>query len=53
MHFTLQPWQFYIVILVGWVSREQQKVIDFYRLQVEARAVKILKRLKSSLAIWV
>ena len=36
MHFTLQPWQFYIVILVGWVSREQQKVIDFYRLQVEA-----------------
>ena len=25
MSFILQPWQFFIVILVGWVNREQQR----------------------------
>ncbi len=34
--FILQPWQFFVVILVGWVQREQQKIIEFYQLQVEA-----------------
>ena len=32
----LQPWQFFVVILVGWVNREQQKIIEFYEKQVEA-----------------
>ena len=27
MHFTLQPWQFYLVILAGWVNHQQQQVI--------------------------
>ena len=27
MPFVLQPWQFFVVILVGWVHREQQKII--------------------------
>ena len=36
MSFILQPWQFFFVILVGWIHREQQKIIEFYRLQVEA-----------------
>ena len=36
MSFILQPWQFFCVTLVGWMHREQQKIIDFYRLQVEA-----------------
>lgn len=35
MSFILQPWQFFVVILVGWVNREQQKVIKLYRTQVE------------------
>ncbi len=36
MSFILQPWQFFIVIFVGWVSREQKKIIEFYQTQVEA-----------------
>ena len=36
MSFILQPWQFFVVILVGWVNREQQKIIEFYQTQVEA-----------------
>ena len=36
MSFILQPWQFFVVILVGWVNREQQKIIEFYEKQVEA-----------------
>jgi transposase InsO family protein len=35
MSFILQPWQFFIVVLVGWVHREQQKIIEFYQTQVE------------------
>ena len=30
------PRQFFIVILIGWVSREQQRGIELYRAQVEA-----------------
>ena len=36
MSFILQPWQFFVVILVGWVNREQKKIIEFYQTQVEA-----------------
>ena len=36
MPFLLQPWQFFFVILVGWVHREQQKTILFYQAQLEA-----------------
>ena len=35
MSFILQPWQFFIVVLVGWVHREQHKIIEFYQTQVE------------------
>jgi hypothetical protein len=31
MHFTLHPWQFYFVILAGWVSQQQQQVIEYLR----------------------
>jgi hypothetical protein len=31
MSFILQPWQFFVVILVGLVNREQQKSIEFYQ----------------------
>ncbi len=34
--FILQPWQFFVVILVGWVQREQQKIILFYQAELEA-----------------
>ena len=36
MSFILQPWQFYVVILVGWLNREQQKIIEFYQTQLDA-----------------
>ncbi len=36
MNFVLQPWQFFCVILVGWVHREQQKIIEFYQAQLDA-----------------
>jgi len=35
MNLILQPWQFFIVILVGSLNREQQKIIQFYQTQVE------------------
>jgi len=31
MSFVLQAWQFYFVILAGWVNREQQAVIEYLR----------------------
>jgi hypothetical protein len=30
MEFILQPWQFYFLILAGWVNRQQQQVINEY-----------------------
>ena len=36
MPFALQPWQFLFVILVGWVQREQQKIILFHQAELEA-----------------
>jgi transposase InsO family protein len=38
MHFVLQPWQFFFLILAGWVNREQQAVIDY--LLTENRVLK-------------
>lgn len=31
MDFILQPWQLYLVILAGWISRQQQEVIEYLR----------------------
>ena len=31
MHFILEPWQFFLAILAGWVNREKQQVIDYLR----------------------
>ncbi len=36
MNFVLQPWQFFFVILVGWVHRALQKIIEFYQAELEA-----------------
>ena len=36
MNFILRPWQLFLMILAGWVHREQQKVIDFYQAQLKA-----------------
>jgi len=34
MNFVLQPWQLLVVILTGWLSRQQQAVIDFLLTEV-------------------
>ena len=31
MSFIFQPWQFYFVILAGWVNRQQQEAIEYLR----------------------
>ena len=31
MDFILQPWQLYLVILAGWINRQQQEVIEYLR----------------------
>ena len=31
MDFILRPWQLYLVILAGWINRQQQIVIDYLR----------------------
>ena len=36
MSFILQPWQVLLVILSAWVHREQQKIIEFYQVELEA-----------------
>ena len=35
MSFILYPWQLLLVILAGWVNREQQQIIDFQRTEIE------------------
>jgi putative transposase len=29
MDFNLQPWQLYLIILAGWINRQQQEVIEY------------------------
>jgi putative transposase len=36
MSFIIQPWQLFVLILVGWVHREQQAIIEFYQMELEA-----------------
>ena len=31
MSFVLQPWQLLLVILAGWINREQQAVVEYLR----------------------
>ena len=31
MNFVLQPWQLLLVVLAGWIHRQQQEVIEYLR----------------------
>ena len=42
MSFILQPWQLYFLILAGWISRQQQEVIEYLR--TENRLLTIKRR---------
>ena len=36
MDFILKPWQIMLVVIAGWIHREQQKTIEFYQAQLQA-----------------
>src|SRR6516225_9125801 len=44
MNFVLQPWQLLLLILAGWVNRQQQQVIDYLRTENQVLREKIGKR---------
>ena len=31
MNFVLKPWQFALIVIAGWMHREQQQVIEYLR----------------------
>ena len=44
MNFILQPWQLLLLILAGWVNRQQQQVIDYLRTENQVLKEKLGKR---------
>ena len=44
MSFVLQPWQLLLVILAGWVNRQQQQVIEYLRTENQVLKEKLGKR---------
>jgi putative transposase len=44
LSFILQPWQLLLVILAGWVNRQQQQVIDYLRTENQVLREKLGKR---------
>jgi len=36
MNFVPHPWQFFFLILSGWVNRQQQEIIEFQNAQIQA-----------------
>ena len=43
MSFTLHPWQLYLVILAGWIHRQQQAVIEYLRTENQVLKEKLGK----------
>ena len=44
MGFTLQPWQLMVLILAGWVNRQQQESIEYLRTENQVLKEKLGKR---------
>ena len=44
MNGVLQPWQFLLVVLAGWMNRKQQAVIDFQGTQIQIPVEKLGKK---------
>src|SRR6516162_11704488 len=44
MSFVLQPWQLLLLILAGWINRQQQQVIDYLRTENQVLKEKLGKR---------
>jgi len=44
LNFILQPWQLLLLILAGWINRQQQQVIDYLRTENQILKEKLGKR---------
>ena len=44
MDFVFQPWQLYLVILAGWMNRQQQEVINYLRTENQVLKEKLGKK---------
>ena len=44
MEFILQPWQLVLVILAGWMNRQQQEVIEYFRTENQVLKEKLGKK---------
>ena len=44
MSFVLEPWQLLLILLAGWINRQQQALLEFQRLQIEALLRKMGKK---------
>jgi len=44
MEFILQPWQLFLVILAGWMNRQQQEMIDYLRTENQVLKEKLGKK---------
>ena len=44
MEFILQPWQLFLVILAGWMNRQQQEVIEYLRIENQVLKGKLGKK---------
>ena len=44
MDFILQPWQLYVVILAGWMNRQQQELIEYLRTENQVLKEKLGKK---------
>jgi hypothetical protein len=42
--FVLQPWQLLLLIVAGWINRQQQQVIDYLRTENQVLTEKLGKR---------
>ena len=45
MNFALRPWQFFFLILSGWVNRQQQEIIDFQNAQIQTLMDSVTQRI--------
>jgi putative transposase len=44
MNFILHPWQLLLLILAGWVNRQQQAIIEFQRTEIKVLKEKLGKK---------
>ena len=41
MSFVLHPWQLLLMVVAGWVNQQQQRIIEFQRMEVDVLKEKL------------